>query len=142
MSLPAKPPLSLLGFPLISGQVFLDDASSLDPSRPLSSRPSMVVQMLTPLVAGFLAFGLFLNSESQVSSLKALGETWLASQDLRPEHEVFCEVGKHQVVAVSRYMFSTQSEDFFRFRSSEPNFIQFHSIAAVHHFICHIKSNP
>lgn len=41
------------GFPLISGQVFLDDASP-DPNVPFSSRPSLAVQMLTPLVAGAL----------------------------------------------------------------------------------------
>ena len=112
VSLPAKPSFSLQGFPLISGQVFLDDASSWDPSRPLSSRPSMVVQMLTPLVAGFLAFSWYLayfwtqnlkfhheRQEKYQEILMATSTPQLfvfctETRNLRPEHEVFCEVGK------------------------------------------------
>eukprot|EP00434_Breviolum_minutum_P034969 symbB.v1.2.030952.t1/scaffold3543.1/size54354/3 len=80
------------GFPLISGQVFLDDASSWDPSRPLSSRPSMVVQMLTPLVAGqSMKFSVRLRTPAAPEDLALWQDTHQSSWLLRCCRERQCQ---------------------------------------------------
>ncbi|CAK9001002.1 unnamed protein product [Durusdinium trenchii] len=79
------------GFPLISGQVFLDDASP-DPNVPFSSRPSLAVQMLTPLVAGqIVRFSVRLRTPAAPEDLALWDETHQSSWLLRTCRDRPCE---------------------------------------------------